>query len=263
MMSDPKRENGKERSLRDTRMAMSADLQALLPETMLDHYELANEMRFGDAEGGSKFDYKGNIFDILTKYPDLADKVAERVDDREALLEAGAPESAFLPAIKGPEAPGDLPEALYYKVENVEGRLGIIQIKELPRDTRVLVSREKGSNNPDDLEYASASLTVIRGTADELPKTDYATLIIGREQEKGGEDILWTTHPGPPIRPTLKDFEWSRDLVSPEGLKEGEKRKVIIVTIEDLIDRDGMSPEDYVKIVPGDLDEVLEKFDVV
>ena len=259
-MSDPKKEVERSVSLRDTRMKMSQELQVLVPEEMLDYYERTNEMHCGPGEGGSKFEDASNIFEVIAQVPDLAQRVNDREDDREALLAAGAPESAFLPATKGSDHPEGLPEALYFKVEGVEGRLGIVQLSELPKDTRILVRREKGESDPDEKGYNPVSFTAIQGAESDMPKTDYATVIVGRAND---EEAVWTTHPGAPIRPASGEFDWSKDLVSPEKTGEGQKQEVMVVTVKELLKKTDMSLEDYIKIVPGDMDEALEKYDVV
>lgn len=262
-MSDPRREVGKETSLRDTRMSLSGAIQALVPEAMLGHYEQTNRMHCGPGEGGSKFDSISNIFEVLEKAPDLARRVAERTDDREALIAAGAQESAFLPATKGPEDPAGLPEGLYFKVDGVEGRLGIIKLADLPPETKLLVMREKGGSNPAEKGYVPASFTVVQGTVEDMPKVDFATVIVGRSGGDEGENAVWTIHPGPPARPVSKDYDWSKDLRSPDETSEGEKQGVRVVTVAELLLQDGMSPNDFVKLAPGNLKDVLEKYQVM
>lgn len=241
------------------------DLQQLLPEANMSYYANTDRMHCGPGEGGSKFEDPRitNIFEVIAMRGDLPERVAERVDDREALKAAGAPDSAFLPATKGPDAPAGLPEALYYKVEGVEGRLGIIKVSELPPDTKVLVSREKGKSTPGEKGYAPTSFTVIRGTVEDMPKTDFATIIVGRMGGEQGANETWTVHPGAPIRPAVsQEYEWTGDLRSPEELKEGEKQAVRVMTIAELMEKAGLKPEDHVKIVPGDLEKAVEAYDV-
>lgn len=242
------------------------DLQQLLPEANMSYYGSTDRMHCGPGEGGSKFEDSRvtNIFEVIAMRGDLPERVAERADDREALKAAGAPDSAFLPATKGPDAPAGLPEALYYKVEGVEGRLGIIQVSELPSDTKVLMSREKGKSDPEEKGYAPASLTVIRGAVEDMPKTDFATVIVGRSGGEAGSNEVWTVHPGAPIRPAMvKEHEWTSDLRSPEELKEGEKQAVRVMTVAELMEKAGLKPEDYVKLAPGDMEKTLEAYDVL
>lgn len=253
-----------EKSLKEARAKMSFDMQKILPEENLSYYESTNEMHCGPGEGGSKFEDSRveNILDVIQMRPDLPDKIQGRTDDREALLAAGAPESAFLPAIKNDSHPEGLPEALYYKVEGVEGRLGIISLGELNPDDRILIRREKGSSDKDARDYTPASFTVIRGTEEEMPKTDFATVIVGRAGGEEGNNEVWTVHPGAPIRPVMKEYEWTEDLRSPEEL-DGKKQSVRIMTVSELMEKGELNKEDFIKLVPGEMDEFLKEYDVV
>ncbi len=263
-MSDPIREGEAKLSLRDTRMKMSKDVQALLPEENLGYYESTNQMHCGPGEGGSKFtdERVGNIFDVVAMRQDLGKDVANRVDDREALLAAGAPASAFLPATKDTDAPAGLPEALYFKVDNVEGRLGIARVGDLDPSTRVFVRREKGKSDPSDRKtYVPVSFTVIRGTVDDMPKTDFATIIVGRSP--GEDNGVWTVHPGAPIRPAGGEYSFTQGLVGPDEVPAGEKQPARVMTLAEVMSGANLTENDYVKIVPGNLDEVSSKYEVI
>lgn len=259
---DSERQGGE--SFRDQWMSLPPDIQPLLPEENIGRYESTNAMHCGPGVGGSKFtdERVKSIFDVVAMRPDLANRVRERADDRKALEAAGASETAFLPATKGPDAPAGQPEALYFKVENVEGRLGIIQVKELAPGTRVIVRREKGKSNPAEKGYAPASITVILGSAEDMPKTDFATIIVGRSGGDQGSNEVWTVHPGAPIRAATREISGAERLLSPEETPSGEKQAALVMTIEDAMKAVNLSPEDYVKIVPGDLDETLKAYDV-
>lgn len=252
-------------SLEETRKKLPHDIQALVPSTMMNYYNQTNEMHCSPGEGGSKFtDPKvENIFDVLQKIPNLGERVAERTDDREALKAAGAPDSAFLPITKTSNDLADLPEALYYKVGGIEGRLNVIQLKDIPSDARILVRREKGTSDPSDKKtYTPVSCTYIHGTNYEMPRTDFATVIVGRDT--GEENAIWTIHPGAPVRPVLKEISsWSQKLKSPEEVLEGEKQHVRVLTTEQLMREAELMPEDYIKITPGKLDTVLQKYQVM
>lgn len=253
-------EGERELSLKDTLMALPPDLKAFAPDDNFSYYERTNQMHCGPGEGGSKFTDPEvrNIFDVLKRYEGLAEKIAERADDREALKTAGAPEGAFLPATR---TEGAGPEALYYKVDGVEGRLGVIQLKDLPLNTRVLVRREKGVSKKGEKTYTPVSFSVIRGTPEKLPKTDFATIIVGREP--GGKDELWTIHPGPPVRPAMGEFAFTADLPGPDEVPSGEKQAVRVATVADLMEKAGMKPDEYIKIVPGDLDKISGEYQMV
>jgi hypothetical protein len=262
-MGDPTREAGNELSFWDTRMTLPSDVHALLPEAHKVYYESTNQMHCGPGEGGSKFTDPRvkNIFDVVALKAELASMVEGRTDDRDALRAAGAPESAFLPAVKGPEAPPGLPEALYFKVEGVEGRLGIIQLKDLPPGTRVIVRREKGHGKKAENGYTPVSFTAIHGTIEDMPKTDFATVIVGRAP--GEKDEVWTVHPGAPVRPAMGEFgDWTQKLVGPGEVAAGEKQPARVMTVEELMKATDLKEEDYIKIVPGNLDEVAAKYNL-
>lgn len=263
-MSDPFREGDNLESLRDHWMALPPKLKALMPETNLSYYEATNQMHCGQGEGGSKFtdpDVK-NILDVVGLRQNLVLAVTNRVDDRAELIAAGAPENAFLPATKGPDAPEGLPEALYFKVEGVEGRLGVIKLGELHPDTRLLVRREKGKSNPEDKKtYAPVSFTAIQGTAEDMPKTNFATVIVGRSP--GGSDELWTVHPGSPVRPVMGEYSFTQGLLGPDELATGEKQPVRVMTVEEIKKMAGLNDSDYVKIIPGDFEDMTEKYQIV
>ncbi|MBI2644576.1 hypothetical protein HYW94_00125 [Candidatus Uhrbacteria bacterium] len=251
-------------SLEETKKKLPHDIQALVPSDMMSYYNQTNDMHCAPGEGGSKFtDAKvENIFDVLQKVPNLGERVAQRTDDREALKAAGAPDSAFLPSTKTPEHPEGLPEALYYKVDGIEGRLGVIQLKDIPLDAQILIRREKGKSDPSDRKtYTPASFTYVNGTVYDMPRTDFATVIVGREE---GKDSVWTIHPGAPVRPILKEVgDWSGKLKSAEETPEGEKQLVKVMTLEELMKEAGLGLEDYIKITPGKLDVILQKYQVM
>lgn len=252
-------------SLEETKEKLPHDVQALVPHDMMSYYSQTNDMHCAPGEGGSKFtDAKvENILDVLQKIPNLGERVTERTDDRETLKNAGTPDSVFLPSTRTPEDPKGLPEALYYKVDGIEGRLGVIQIKDIPSDARILVRREKGSSDPDNKKsYTPVSFTYINGTVYDMPRTDFATVIVGREE--GEKDSLWTIHPGAPIRPVLKEIgDWSQKLKSPEEVGEEEKQLVKVLSVEQLLKEGELKPEDYIKITPGKLDTVLQKYQIL
>jgi hypothetical protein len=254
-------------SLEETRKKLPNDVQALVPSDMMSYYNTTNNMHCAPGEGGSKFtDAKvENIFDVLQKVPNLGDRVADRTDDRDALKVAGAPDSAFLPNTKTVAHPAGLPEALYYKVDGIEGRLGIIQLKDIPSDAHILVRREKGESNPENKKtYAPVSFTYIHGTVYDMPRTDFATVIVGRESKEdgtAGENTVWTIHPGAPVRPAMQEIgDWSKKLPGPDEVKEGEKQLVRVMTAEQLMQEASLTGEDYIKVTPGKLDVVLQKY---
>jgi len=210
--------------------------------------------------GGSKFTEIANIFEVLEKDGvRIAEAVKARTDDREALLRAGASERAFLPSTKAEADPEGLPEALYYKVDGVKGKLGIEKIGNLDPATRILVRREKSAKDDQGREKVPCSFTVIQGNPEDMPDTDYATVIVGREGGDKAKDELWTIHPGAPIRAAQGDFlSGSESLPGPE---DGKKQRVMVTTVQELLNSGRMTKDDYVKIVPGSLDASLSQYE--
>ena len=216
----------------DKRLAqLPESVRPLMPPESAEYLGRTNDMHCNpDTSGGSKFvpAVEGGVDDILGVVEkmgadELARRVAAREDDREPLMAAGAPENAFLPATKGPGAPEGLPEALYFKVDGIRGTVGILQLSELDPTTRVDVLQEK--------EGVPLSYSAHTDSMDALPRTDFATIIIGRGGD--GKDAVWTIHPGAPIRPTVI-----------EGFEHGQT-----VTVQELLDA-GVSTYSYIKLLP-------------
>jgi len=216
-------------TLLEIRDNLPEKLQGLFPEEEWAYYEATNKMHCSEEEtGGSKFNSaeKGgvdNILQVMQKYGEdkLIKKLEEREDDREELLKVGAPQNAFLPATKVEGMPESLPEALYYKVDGIKGKLKIVKLSDLSPDTKVKVLQEK-ENTP--LSY----LAVLED--DKEPEVDFATIIIGRDPKTKKEQV-WTIHPGAPIKPAVLDV-----------FVDGDE-----VTVEDLLNA-GLKVDDYIKI---------------
>jgi hypothetical protein len=241
------------------------EIKSIIPSTDedLDYFRNTNEMHTSlDKVGGSKFVGVENIFAVLKMDAERISKaIQERTDDREELLKMGADESSFLPDIKTEDMPEGLPEALYYKIDGVEGKLGIIKLNELDPDTKVLIQREKSSKDEEGNERVPCSFTVIQGTFDDLPDTDFATAIVGRE---GEGDELWTIHPGAPIKTAQGDVvPGSEKMRAPSELTEGEQQEAMVTTVGELIESGHMNEDDYVKIIPGDVDETIAQYNLV
>jgi len=235
----------------------------LLPDAYRPYYEKTNAMHCGAGEGGSKFvdPRVRSIFDVVGMAPELAQRVRERKDDRERLLAAGAAESAFLPAIKGPEAPSGLPEALYFLVDHVEGRLGVVPVSEVSDETPVMVRREKGHGRVGEEGYAPVSLTVMRGRSmEDMPHTQIATIVVGRDYDAQGnrvsDDVVWTVFPGLPSRPMrYAEYPWTQDLDDPN--------KIRVMSMREAKEKFSLKPDDTVKVVPGDMNAFLSVHTIV
>jgi len=249
-------------SLEDTLAGLPQAVQALIPAENIAYYRATNAMHCNlESLGGSKFLDVQNIFSVLEKDGlRITEAVARRLDDRDALIAKGAGREAFLPATKQEGDPDGLPEALYYRVDGVQGKLGIIELGKLDPAIKVLVRREKSLRDASGREIVPCSFTTIRGKLEDLPDTDFATVIIGRAAGST-KDELWTVHPGAPIRTTLGDFiSGSENLPGPQ---ENSRQKVMVVTVADLLASGKMQAQDYIKIVPGDIERALENYEVV
>lgn len=249
-------------SLEDTLAGLPQAVQALIPVENIAYYRATNAMHCSlESPGGSKFLNVSNMFSMLEKDGlRIAKAVARRVDDREKFVAMGVDEGAFLPATKQKGDPSNLPEALYYKIDGVQGKLGIIELGKLDPAIKVLVRREKSLQDASGREIVPCSFTVIRGKFEDLPDTDFATVIIGRAAG-ATKDELWTVHPGAPIRTTLGDFiSGSENLPCPQ---ENTRQKVMVVTVADLLASGKMQAQDYIKIMPGDIERALERYEIV
>jgi len=243
-------DQGKNETFEETLSNLPQNVRDLIPDSNMGYYKSTNEMHCDVSKpGGSKFLEIGNIFEVLDKDGlRITDMVAKREDDRQALLEAGADQSAFLPATKNPGDSEGLPEALYYKVEGFKGKLGIKQISKLEPGTPILVKREKSVKDESGKEKVPCSFSVAVDTPEDMPDTDFATVIIGREGGEKGKDELWTVHPGAPIRAVQGDFvKGSESLPGPE---KGKKQEIMIITLEELLKTGKVTEKDYVKVIP-------------
>jgi hypothetical protein len=250
------------KSLQVTLENLPPAIRDLIPDDNLDYYKKTNEMHCDiSSPGGSKFIEIENIFKVFdVAGVKIAKMIEKREDDRESLLVAGADQTAFLPATRGNNDPEGLPEALYYMVENIKGKIGIIQLKDLSLDTQIIIRREKSVKDEEGLEKVPCSLSVIKESIEDMPDTDFATVIIGRKNSKEGKNELWSIHPGIPVRPAQSDFiKGSEELPGPE---EGVLQKIMTIKVKDLLDSGQMKGEDYVKIIVGNQSEILSQYDI-
>jgi hypothetical protein len=114
-------------------------------------------------------------------------------DDREEFINMGVPTEALMPQCR------------YIKV-NTPGEVGIVKIADLSPDTEVKVERKK-PNTPCALIVEQA----------QLPEVDFGTIIIGPNEKENPDDpepstaeMVWTVHPGIPIRPASEDI-WAEN----------------------------------------------------
>ncbi len=128
-------------------------------------------------------------------------------DDREKFIALGAKE-------------GDLMPQCRYLMVKTPGEVGIVNVKDLAPDTQVQVVRTKPG--------APCSLIVLDNN---FPVTDIGTIVVGPNEksekpddpERTTKEMIWTVHPGLPVRPLAGD-------VWPEGS---------VVTVQDVIEKIG------------------------
>jgi hypothetical protein len=148
----------------------------------------------------------GSLFTEAKNIEELLEKVIEQRgsldgDDRQKFIEMGIKSEALMPQCR------------YLKVDT-KGEFGIIKATDLSPDTKVKIIRTKAG--------APCSLVVLKK---ELPQVDYGTVVIGPNEgpEPSTKEMIWTVHPGLPVRPASKDI-W------PEGSE---------ITIKDVINELG------------------------
>lgn len=87
-----------------------------------------------------------------------------------------------------PECPNLLPGCTAFKMHNVPGYLGVVELSKL--DPEILL------DVIDNKRTGKAKCILVNGTKG--PETDEAVLILGTEN---GVEVVYTFHPGMPIRP--------------------------------------------------------------
>ncbi|MFA5948396.1 MAG: hypothetical protein WC806_05535 [Candidatus Gracilibacteria bacterium] len=181
----------------------------VLPEEHYGYYDAMQAQHFNPEGGvGSQFtapDVK-SLPDLLTIAQNQRGSLEG--DDRQKFIEEGASEKGMLPFCR------------YLKVET-QGSVGIAKAKELPRDTKVKVMRTKPG--------APCSLVVEIDSKENLPKTNFATVIIGpneadeRNPNPSTKEMVWTTHPGAPIRPIASDNFAEGSVITIDELMANQK----------------------------------------
>lgn len=164
---------------------VQAVLAALLPAVMADYYLALDAKHFAFGGGvGSRFRDLLNINHLLTL---LAKGVNLMVDDhRQKFVALGVESDALLPFCR-------------YILVETRGYNGIVKAGDLDANTLVTAVTTKPG--------CPCSLTV-EGIP--LQPTTIGTLILG-PGENGEPWVVWTAHPGLPIRPTSAE----------EGVEEG------------------------------------------
>jgi len=78
---------------------------------------------------------------------------------------------------------------------SVKAWLGVVRLDSLDSETRVKLDDRKGTSKVSALvEQSSVNA--------ELLEVDYVVLLVGPHPEDPGLEVVWTFHPGPPIRPS-------------------------------------------------------------
>ena len=163
----------------------------ILPLESTEYTESISTKHWGEGAVGSRF-FEGNKLKDLLKTA-ITQRGSLEGDDRNTLIEKGVDQSALMQECR-------------YLVVKGGGEVGIIKAEDLPDDTEVKVVRTKPG--------APCSLVV---EGEKFPTADFGVIVIGPNEKAKPEDaepstkeMVWTAHPGLPIRPA-KDDSW------PEG----------------------------------------------
>ena len=174
-----------------TTIEPSVEKNSILPVEVADYIESITAKHWGEGAVGSRF-FEGNgLMDLLDTA--IQQRGNLQGDDRQILIEKGVDPTALMAECR-------------YLVVKTPGEVGIIKATELPDDTEVKVVRTKPGT--------PCSLIV---EGENFPTADFGVVVIGpNEKQKDDEpepstkEMVWTAHPGLPIRPA-KDDSW------PEG----------------------------------------------
>lgn len=122
--------------------------------------------------------------------PTAAGSVYEQFEDAVTL------ESALMVADWEPYSHSAIAAGCEAFVALIPGRMGVVTLRDLPSDAVVTLDDRKGTGK------VSAVVKGVRG-----PAVDFTVLILGREKDKEGNEyeIVFTFHPGDPIRPSPVD----------------------------------------------------------
>lgn len=188
----------------DTRNDYS-QIDAILPKEAEGYFKSIDAKHFDPETAiGSRFTETGSLRELLEKAASQRGNMDG--DDRQSFIEMGVSPDALMPMCR------------YLKVE-AKGEVGIEKASDLPAGTKVKIVKTKPN--------APCSLVIERDT---LPSTDFGTIIIGPNEKNKPEDpepttkeMIWTVHPGLPVRPPEVDF-W------PEGSE---------ISIEDVMEKLG------------------------
>ncbi|MEM5861258.1 MAG: hypothetical protein QXJ20_02595 [Candidatus Aenigmatarchaeota archaeon] len=202
----------------------AAQTAKLLPYEHLDYFKKINSQHFGEQ--------KEAVGSFFVKVPDLeslltlayTQRGTLKGDDRgkikKLMKKAGLSQEEIEKAF--------LPECRYLLVKT-EGRIGMIRVDQLDPNTEIKIKRLK--------EGVPASLIVEVESSKDFPFVNYGVIIIGPNEKEKPEDpepstkeMVWTAHPGFPIKPAKGDIkEWEgRDSVSVKEVIEKLGKNVYI-----------------------------------
>jgi|GEM_PF-2900239 len=170
----------------------------LLPAEMSEYYDKMHDKHFvRETAIGSLFTEVKNMDDLL----ELTIKQRPQGlsgDDRVKFAAMGVSPDGLLPQCR-------------YLLVKTAGEVGIVSIKDVGQAESVYVERTKPGT--------PCTLSVTR---ENMPQTDIATIIIGpNEQENGStEEMIWTVHPGLPIRPAREDYWEEGSVITAAEVKD-------------------------------------------
>ena len=171
--------------------SVEEQIAKVLPKEMAGYFEDTEKKHFDSATAiGSLFTEVKTLEGLLVKAIEQRGNLDD--DDRKQFIAMGVPPDAMLGFCR------------YIKV-NTPGETGIRSIKDFPPETKVKVIRAKRGT--------PCSLVV---ETDNLPWVDFGTIIIGPNERSemakpedpmpSTKEMIWTVHPGLPVRPAEKDF---------------------------------------------------------
>lgn len=164
------------------------EVSRVLPQEQVGYFQAVHDKHFvPETAIGSLFTDARNLHELLQIA--AGQRGGLDGDDREEFIRRGVPAGALMPQCR-------------YLMVHTPGEVGITRVSDLPPDTEVQVIRTK--------PQTPCSLVVER---EKLPSVDFGTIIIGpneKEQPKdpdpSTEEMVWTAHPGLPVRPATEDI---------------------------------------------------------
>lgn len=180
-------------------------ITAILPKEQEGYFKDTEAKHFNPETGaGSLFTEVKTLNDLLKLA--IQQRGSLDGDDKEKFAEMGVDPKALMGFCR------------YLKVDTA-GEVGIKAAKDLPLDTKVKVVRMK--------QGAPCSFII---TSDEFAPTDFGTIIIGpnekaenakpEDPEPSTKEMIWTVHPGLPVRPVTADFWPEGSEITVKDLKE-------------------------------------------